>query len=195
MKITPEIVRELLQYDPETGIFTWKERKPHRCKSQHECNRWNSRHAGKRAGRIGINRKNGYQNRHITILGNSMLEHRLAWLWMTDIPLPMEIDHRNRDATDNRWDNLRPSSRQHNNKNRSMSSRNTSGVTGVTWNKASGKWLAQCKVKGKHFHLGYFDYHDLDLAAMEVMEFRLEKGFDAAHGTVMANYCSERASA
>lgn len=188
MKITHDLVHELLHYNPDTGVFTWKPRTEKRCKSISEFKRWNSRFAGRRAGGIQVNSKTGYIFRAIKILRTLVSEHHLAWLYMTGNACQSEIDHKDRDATNNKWANLRKSTRVENNRNRSMSSRNTSGITGVVWNKASGKWLAQCKIKGKNHHLGYFETDELDLAAMESMEFRAEHGFDSKHGAQLAVY-------
>ena len=67
-----------------------------------------------------------------------------------------------------------------------MSRSNTSGVTGVTWDKSIGKWLAQIRLDGKTKHLGYFD--DLEEAAEVVSEFYAANGFSARHGQVLSAY-------
>ncbi|MEL7966382.1 HNH endonuclease [Vreelandella neptunia] len=189
MKITPEIVRELLHYNPETGIFVWRERgrkwfKP--SKQGNAWKTWNTRFAGKRAGLVVSQIDNGYQFRSLRLLGVRYLEHQLAWLYMTDDPLPEEIDHRNRMATDNRWQNLRASTSAKNSRNSSKSSRNTSGVTGVTWHKKDNRWQAQCKIRGKTHYLGSHD--DINDASQAVADFRTANGFDPGHGKELAHY-------
>lgn len=186
MEITPEIVRELLHYDPETGIFTWRERDHRWFKTGRDCRKWNSRYAGKRAGVVAQSSESGYRRRHISIFKRIIKEHHLAWLWMTDEPLPPQIDHRNRDATDNRWSNLRSSTSKKNSRNLSLSRRNTSRITGVSWHKFSGKWRAHCRINGRYRHIGYFD--DIDDAAKAVSEFRAAHGFDPEHGAELAHY-------
>lgn len=181
-----EIVRELLHYDPETGVFTWLARGERWFKTARDCQSWNTRYSGKRAGRVLTFPKTGYQYRGIRVLGRDCKEHRLAWLYMTDEPLPSEIDHKSRDGTDNRWSNLRSSTRANNSRNRSMPRNNTSGITGVTWHKPTGRWLAGCKINGVRHNLGRFD--DLDDAAKKVKEFRAEHGFDPGHGCEFAIY-------
>jgi len=114
------------------------------------------------------------------------MEHHLAWLWMTDDPLPEEIDHDNRDGTDNRWANLMSSTRPKNGRNQSMQRNNTSGVTGVHWNKGMGKWQGYCHIAGKRRHVGSFD--EIDEAAMAVMELRADHGFNPKHGLEVAHY-------
>ena len=179
MDITPEIVRELLLYNPLTGVFTWRSRGDHWFKTAHSCRAWNTRLAGKRAGRYWADAR-GYRCRRVCLLGIEYLEHRLAWMWMLDDPLPSEIDHDNQDGTDNRWVNLFPSSRIKNQHNAHMNKNNTSGVTGVVRHIKTGRWHARGMVNGKRVHLGLFD--EIDEAAMAVMEFRKEQNFSPRHG-------------
>lgn len=188
VSITPSIVRELLDYDPDTGVFVWKKRDERWCKTQRACSIFNSRDAGKRAGCAKADKRNGYQRRDILILGSPQLEHRLAWMWMTGEVPPEQIDHKNRDATDNRWINLRSSCNPVNSRNRSLSIANTSGVTGVYWMKDRSLWHAAPFFDGKSRHLGFFPKDDLDIAAMEVLEFYAEHGFDKDHGLTIAKY-------
>lgn len=186
MEITPEIARELLHYDPVNGIFTWRHRERWWFKTNGSFKAWNRQFAGKRAGCIWRKQRHGYKNREIRINGSRRPEHHLAWVWMTDKPLPVELDHINRDATDNRWVNLRASCRDSNTKNRSMLRTNTSGVTGVTWCPKSNKWQARCQLSGKRHRLGAFS--EIDEAAMVVLEFRASHGFDPRHGLEVAPY-------
>jgi len=111
----------------------------------------------------------------------------LAFAWMGE-PLPEQADHANGDSTNNRWANLLASTHAENGRNRSMSRANKSGVTGVTWSKRAGKWVANVRLNGKQHYLGYFDEDYLDLAAMEVMEFRAENGFTTRHGQSLSAY-------
>lgn len=186
MPIPIDIARELLNYDEETGIFTWKHRAPEWFKTKRAYSIWNSKFPGKRAGSLSVDLKNGYQHRVIRLLGFRDYEHRLAWLWMSDSPLPPQIDHRNRDATDNRWCNLRASDNRANGKNRSMHVNNSSGATGVTWDKESKKWRSKCRLNWKWHHLGRFA--DIEDAKNAVSKFREENGFDPGHGLERAIY-------
>ncbi len=149
MEITPEVVREFLHYEPDTGLLTWRERDKRWFKTARDCQAWNTRWAGKRAGYVTYKR-DGYQWRKVSLFCKLYKEHRLAWMWMTDDPLPPEIDHENRDATDNRWANLRASNSGKNSRNMSMPQRNTSGVTGVSWSKPCGRWRAMCRAGGRN---------------------------------------------
>lgn len=183
-----EELRMLLDYDPETGVVRWKRRERSMFPSDRSFNTYNTRFAGRRAGSLWTDYR-GYQCRMIFIMGKTRKEHRIIWAWMQGDPVPVEIDHINQDATDNRWKNLRGSSRINNVRNTSKRKDNSSGVTGVSWCKRSRKWLARCSLNGKNKHLGYFS--DLDVAAMEAMEFRLDNGFYASHGIEMAHYHRE----
>ena len=66
------------------------------------------------------------------------------------------LDHINRNKLDCRKLNLREATPQQNSFNRSMISRNTSGITGVRWSQRLQKWRAQISVNGKNKHLGLF---------------------------------------
>lgn len=65
-------------------------------------------------------------------------------------------DHIDRNPFNNRKINLRPATTQENNRNRSLDKRNTSGFTGVRWNKKLQKWIADIKIEFKTTHLGVF---------------------------------------
>lgn len=84
-----------------------------------------------------------------------------------------DVDHINRDKSDNRWTNLRPASRQQNEANKGLISRNTSGHRGVSWCPRVQKWKAQCRVDGALIFLGHFE--DPVAAGKKAAAFRLEK--------------------
>jgi hypothetical protein len=183
-EITTELVRELLNYDKDTGLFTWRSRDRDWFKSQRSFNIWNNRFAGVMAGNV---RKDvtGYPALRISVLGKSWQAHRLAFLWM-DEALPKQVDHLNRDSLDNRWNNLAASSAKENMKNLSMMRNNTSGVTGVSWDKSTGKWKAVVSVDGKRKHLGYFIA--LGEATQVVKTFKAAYGYSDGHGEQLAKY-------
>lgn len=135
--LTAERVREVLEYDPETGLFTYLVRVS-------KCI-----HVGDVAG--SMNKSCGY--RMIQIDGVRRTAHRLVWLWMTGEWPADEVDHINHDRTDNRWSNLRAASRVQNRVNTPRSRSNKSGLKGVSRHRRSGKWRSQ--VGGRH--LGLFD--------------------------------------
>ncbi|WPJ68550.1 hypothetical protein OMDBNIEC_00064 [Salmonella phage STP-SP5] len=109
--------------------------------------------------------------------------HRIVWeMFNGPIPEGMEIDHIWHDRQDNRIENLRLVLKHDNSKNRSMNVNNTSGVTGVCWDKRSAKWLAQITVKGRTIHLGYFN--DFELAVKARKQAEVEHKFHRNHGKV-----------
>ena len=90
---------------------------------------------------------------------------------LLDAPAGVEVDHINHNPLDNRRSNLRLTTRSENMQNRRGPNRNSaSGIRGVSWNKAAGKWQAQVMVNGKNRGLGYF--HKLGDAAMASAEGR-----------------------
>lgn len=138
--ITQQELKELLNYDQETGIFTWIKISPHL-----------SRLIGTKAG---TKRKDGYYRVYID--NKRYYLHRLAWLYVHG-ELPKTIDHVNQNPSDNRIDNLRNVTQLENMRNRKLSSNNTSGITGVTYNKSRKKWVAQININDKGYFLGHFD--------------------------------------
>ncbi len=137
--MTQEILKENLHYNQDTGVFT-------RINSK-----FNPYYNGMVAG--STTQKSGYIL--IKINNSRYLAHRLAWLYVYGV-FPNIIDHKNRDRGDNRISNLRDANYELNAKNRCRSSRNTSGVTGVRWNKGGKKWHAYVSISGIKTHLGSF---------------------------------------
>lgn len=160
--LTAERARELLDYNPETGVVRW--RAPSAPQSQITV--------GAEAGCV--NRAIGY--RYISINDRRYLTHRLAFLIMVGRWPHDEIDHINGVKDDNRWSNLRETGRVGNNRNRCLSSNNTSGHMGVHWDQSRGKWCAQ--INGKH--LGRFK--NLADAAAARKAADVEYGYHANHG-------------
>lgn len=80
------------------------------------------------------------------------LMHRI----ILDAPKGSDVDHIDGDGLNNQRGNLRVASRAQNLWNRRRSARNTSGYTGVSWDKGIGKWTAYISEGGKTRHLGCF---------------------------------------
>ena len=183
-EITTELVRELIDYAQETGVFTWRSRERRWFKTDSSFKTWNTRFAGKITGYLRRDAR-GYPNVNIKILGRLWLAHRLAFVWMGE-ELPDQIDHINRDSTNNKWENLCASSQEENMKNKSMHCNNTSGYTGVHWVEASRKWQARVYISGKRKSLGYFT--GLEIAAESVRIFKELNGYSEGHGKEIADY-------
>lgn len=141
-------LKSILTYDPSNGIFTWR----HRPSAPAQ---WNVRYAGEVAGRTNINRRRPVCE--IKIDGKLYLAHRLAWLYMTGDWPPNEIDHRDTDSLNNRWNNLRRATRSQNNSNVGPQKNNSTGFKGVSFHKDRGKYVAQIMANRKIHYLGYFD--------------------------------------
>lgn len=160
--ITQKRLNEVLEYDPETGFFTWK-----------IPNRKNQ--IGKKAGHL---RKDG---RDVIMLdGKSYYSHRLAWLAIYGV-MPQLIDHKNMDVRDNRISNLRIACKSTNSCNRPLNVQNKSGVKGISWSSQSQKWAASFKFLGKNYHVGLFK--DIQDAKNALVKKREEiQGEFAHHG-------------
>lgn len=74
-----------------------------------------------------------------------------------DCPADLLVDHRNGDKTNNIRDNLRLATHSENTMNHKLSGYNSSGVTGVSWNKRDKKWESYIGKDGTRNRLGYFD--------------------------------------
>lgn len=139
MNITQEYLKERLDYNPETGKFVW-------------ITNLHKRRIGTEAGHI---QHDGYVK--IFLEGKPRSAHRLAWLYVYGELPEGEIDHINRVRHDNRISNLRDVDRLTNHRNKKLDIRNSSGVSGVHWNKGLGKWMVRIGVNGTRKHLGYFE--------------------------------------
>lgn len=151
---TQEVLRTLLDYDPETGVFTWRPRLDAS---------FNTRWAGTVAGVIN---PRGY--RVIRVQYRLIGAHRLAWIHSNGgIPSGMVIDHINGDPSDNRLSNLRLATDSQNKANIGPRADSVSGIKGVRQNAKTGKWLASIRRDGKHTHLGSYGSMEQAKAAVD----------------------------
>lgn len=131
-------LREVLHYDPITGLFTRRKKTSNRVK------------IGERAGTLN---RLGY--RQIRACGALEYEHRLAWLYMTGSFPIGDVDHINGVRGDNRFSNLRDATRQTNLENQRRASKNSQvGLLGVTRYKE--KFRATITANRRHIFLGTF---------------------------------------
>lgn len=177
-ELTPELLREVLNYNPETGILTWNRRDRKFFKGYSHYIGWNKRFEGKEA----FTSKNSEGYKTGTLLGNCVKAHRICWV-LAYGEWPYNVDHINGDTSDNRLLNLRDVSRSINLKNQRMKNSNTSGRVGVYWHKKSQKWQAIVGSERKCFYLGLFDTKEDAIKAREKAEAKLD--FHENHGRIM----------
>ena len=159
--LTQARLRELINYDPHTGVFT----------------RLVSRGGAPAGSLAGCHCSNGYLQ--VRIDRRAHLSHRLAFLYMYGA-VPEEVDHINHVRDDNRWANLRPTTRTGNNRNLGKRHDNTSAVVGVSWCKRGGRWRAQIRAGGRQVHLGYFTHREDAIAARKAANIKYD--FHSNHG-------------
>ena len=148
--LTQSELKELLTYDPETGLFRWNLREV-RCKQDAA---WNSAWAGQVAGTI----KDGYIS--ICIRYTLYRAHRIAVLYMIGRMPKNDVDHINRNRSDNRWANLREATRSQN----LINGRHKSESRGVNL-LPSGSWRSRAFIDGKVVHIGCFSTKAAAIAA------------------------------
>lgn len=139
--LSQECLKELLTYDPETGLFRWRVGRGPSAKAEQVAGCYD------RAG-------------YVTIMldGKTHKAHRLAFLFMKGNlpPRNMDVDHINGAKDDNRWCNLRIATRSENATNRGPTKNNRLGVKGV-YRLPSGNFRAAITVRGNRIKLGTFD--------------------------------------
>jgi hypothetical protein len=159
--LTQERLKELLSYDPVTGVFIWN---VHRHRTQ--------------PGDIAGTPQYGYVL--IGIEQRKYAAHRLAWLYVKGEWPKGQIDHRNRNRADNRIGNLRLATHSDNMQNALLRKDNTSGMKGVYWVKRRKRWIGVVTARKVVHHLGYFkEFEDAKAAVLESRE-RLHGDFAAA---------------
>lgn len=138
-------LREILEYDTESGLFTWRIGISNRVKP------------GMQAG----NKTHGYIE--IGIENQAYRAHKLAWLYVFGYWPEKSIDHIDGNRSNNAIKNLRLATNQENSQNKwgASSSNKSSGMLGVTWHKQRGKWMAQITHDGRNHNLGLFDTAEL----------------------------------
>jgi hypothetical protein len=145
MTVDQEIARAALDYDPTTGVLTWRHR-------LERSQAWNTRYAGTPAGYRARQANTSYVQ--INLNGRKLFGHRLAFLWMTGA-MPTEIDHRDMNGLNNRWANLRSCTRSQNKANRPWQRGAKIETKGVSFTH-TGRYRARIKVMGVERHLGCF---------------------------------------
>lgn len=180
--LTYEYLIEALDYNQDTGIFKWKERPRKHFKTDGGWKCTNTMFSGKEAGTIWTHKKCKNKYFQISISKKTYKSHRLAWLYVYGEWPKNEIDHINGNGLDNRIVNLRDSTKEENQKNKSIPANNSTGVIGVYWDKHKGKWTAFANGNGKMIYLGQFDCKLDAIDARKSAESQY--GYHANHGRV-----------
>lgn len=155
--ISAEYLKRNFIYDPETGAFK----------------RVSDGFYPKKA-----DPSNGYFR--IRIEGKLYYIHRLIWIYQTGRLPDGEIEHKDRNRANNKWENLLDVPKNINALNKSRLKSNTSGVTGVYWEERTGKWRAEVRCAGKVYRLGR---HKCIKDAENLCKIkRAELGFSDTHG-------------
>lgn len=132
-------VREVLEYHPDTGHFTWRKRLSP---------------SGGPGDIAGVKNTRGYIL--LSIDNVRVYAHRVAWFYVNGEWPKDQIDHINGERADNRWCNLREASSSENACNGRLRPSNKSGYTGVSWEKAKKRWVARAVKNGKQYVIGRF---------------------------------------
>ena len=149
-------LRELLHYDPDTGVFTWRV------------------NVGSRAaagGHPNCRDKNGY----VLIRVDKRLykAHRLAWLYVYGAWPAHGLDHINHIPSDNGIANLRDITHSQNMQNRGATKSSKSGIKGVYWSDYKHKWVAQIRLNYAHYRLGAYATKEAAAAAYKQAALKL----------------------
>jgi hypothetical protein len=138
--LTQDYLREILHYDPATGLFTWLKALSYRGK------------VGSIAGCVNkrLNR------RHIGIHGREYYAYRLAWFYVKGSWPAEDLDHKDGDSTNDRFDNLRPCNMSQNQQNLRRARTFRSGALLGAWPTPAGRWFSMITVKKRKIYLGNF---------------------------------------
>ena len=168
--ISPKLVRELFDY--KDGQLFFRERPREHFLTDRGFNVWKARYARRHLIEAGYHNDGGYRAVEVSMKGkaHSYLSHRLVWAWHYGKWPNGEIDHIDHDTSNNRIENLRDVTHEENMKNKRKRKTNTSGVTGVVWNKNNAKWNAFICVSSRRKHLGLFESFEDAVAARKEAE-------------------------
>lgn len=138
-ELTQAKLKELVNYDPETGKMVW---------------------ASKYCQRIVVGKEVGYETdrgyRVVMILGKNYYVHRLIWLYVHGEFPKHDVDHKDGDTRNNKIANLRTATRSQNNANKIKQTNNKSGYKGVWWCKYNKRFVAEISSGGVRRCLGYY---------------------------------------
>jgi hypothetical protein len=173
--LTQEILKELIHYDPDTGIFTWKERGIKWFKRSSNCKWWNSRYSNKQAGHIHEN--SGMVYIVIRVLKTRYQGHQLAILYEKG-DFVKEVDHIDGDGTNNKIKNLREVTHLENSKNQKLRKNNKTGFNGIDYR--NKKYKVRIGDNCERLWIGTYD--TLEEAIEARKEAEIKYGYHENHG-------------
>jgi hypothetical protein len=156
VEITPELVREYFDYDPETGRLALRKHMPYQRVA-----------VGTEPGHID---NNGY--RRVKLFGKRVQAHILIWMHQYGARPVKLIDHINRIKTDNRLSNLRDVSASMNAANRTPN--NKADFLGVYYYSKTDSWSARISVNHQEIYLGWWKTKEEAIAARQAAEKLLQ---------------------
>jgi hypothetical protein len=174
-ELSVSFLRECFLADFSTGVLTWKVRPSSHFNSDVTARKWNTKYSGKIAGSL---KKGGYKR--VGINDDDYLAHRVIYALYHGHWPEYGVDHIDGDTGNNRISNLRSVPHRDNLANQKLNSKNTSGTSGVYFNKRLNQWAAQMKRNQKTWHLGTFKTLEEAISARKRAE--AEYGFHANHG-------------
>jgi hypothetical protein len=157
-----DLLLTMFCYDAETGVLTWRVDKG-RAKQGDVAGKPNA--SGHLAFRLN---------------GVNYLAHRIIWKMMTGQDPLDEIDHKDVNGSNNKWDNLRESNRPQNMANVRAPVTNKSGVKNVNFHCGHKKWHAKLRTNNQFKHIGYFDTIEAAAAAIAEARSRINGEFARA---------------
>lgn len=138
--LTKQYLQQFYDYDPETGVIRHAHRADHLFSHPSGAAKYKKHYEGTVAGCL----VNDGPRQYITINlgGRELKAHRVAWIMCNgEIPEGLVIDHVNGDGTDNRLENLRVVTTSDNSANSTISKRNKTGITGVSFNRKTERYV------------------------------------------------------
>jgi hypothetical protein len=168
-----------LDYNSETGVIRWRPILYNGKTGNQSNQKWNSKFAGKVAGCW--NTKTGYW---VVRIDDKLYQtHRIIWCMVTgEDPGDSQIDHRDRDRSNNRIKNLRLANNSENQCNRKVEDNNQSGIKGIYFHKQGQKWAAEIKIDGEKHHLGLFE--EIECASLAIQAARNKYHGEFAHHSI-----------